>query len=210
MSAGPPALRDFDREASDDWSLRLAGVDEAGRGALAGPVVAAAVVLDPEQLPDGLDDSKRLTARKRERLYTQIIEGAPAWSACCISSRRIDRVNILAATLEAMGACVAAVHPQPDLVLVDGNRLPPLSRPGRAVVGGDGRSAVIAAASIVAKVVRDSLMVELDGRYPAYGFAGHKGYGAAVHLQAIETHGPSPVHRLSFRPLAGRDQGRLF
>ena len=208
--SGDRPLVAFDREASAGWSIRLAGVDEAGRGCLAGPVVAAAVVLDPGRIPDGLDDSKRLTRRERERLYTEIVKGAPAWSAFSVSSRRIDEVNILRAALQAMAGSVAGLRLRPDLVLVDGNRLPDLDRPARAVVGGDGRSAAIAAASIIAKVVRDSLMCELDDRYPAYGFGAHKGYGSRRHITALEDLGPTPVHRMTFRPLADRNQTSLF
>jgi ribonuclease HII len=210
MHAGEPDLIGFDRQASSDWTQLLAGVDEAGRGCLAGPVTAAAVVLPPNWMPDGLDDSKKLTARKRERLYTDIIRGASLWSAFCVPSSRIDRINILQATMEAMSGAIRGLGRLPGLVLVDGNRLPDLDVPGQAVIGGDGRSAAIAAASIIAKVARDSLMQEFDRRYPAYGFGHHKGYGAPDHLAALESDGPCPIHRFTFRPLSERDQQSLF
>jgi len=199
-----------DRRLSDRWRLPLAGVDEAGRGCLAGPVVAAAVVLPPDWLPEGLDDSKRLTPRRRELLYDAIVRGALCWGVAAVSPRDIDRTDILRATLRAMRRAVALLRPSPGIVLVDGNRPPALPLPTRCLVGGDRRSAAVAAASILAKVVRDRLLVELDRRHPGYGLAAHKGYGTADHVAALRRRGPSPVHRRTFQPVASLDQGRLW
>jgi len=204
------ALFAHDRECSRDGELVLAGVDEAGRGAWAGPVVAAAVVLPPAWELPGLDDSKRLTPARREELLHLILASAPSWGACAVSARRIEKVNILQATLEAMSRSVARLRPAPGLVLVDGNRAPDLSAPCTTLVGGDHRSACIAAASIVAKVLRDRIMVAWDRHYPGYGFAGHKGYGAAGHRQALEVLGPCLLHRMTYQPLVRLDQGNLF
>ncbi len=209
MPAADPLLA-CDRRWSDDWRRTVAGVDEAGRGCLAGPVVAAAVVLPPRWLPAGLDDSKRLTAARRERLYAVLVRDALAWGVAAVSPREIDRTDILRATLRAMRAAVALLRPSPDVVLVDGNRLPPLPVPAHALVGGDRRSAAVAAASILAKVVRDRLLAELDRRHPGYGLAAHKGYGTAAHRRALRERGPSPVHRRTFAPVASLAQGRLW
>ncbi|MGD8573453.1 MAG: ribonuclease HII [Gammaproteobacteria bacterium] len=178
-----------------------AGVDEVGRGPLAGPVVAAAVVLDPDRPVDGLRDSKALSAAQRERLAAEITGSALAWAIGVAEPEEIDRVNILQATMAAMRRAVAALVRSPELALVDGNRAPGLPCPTRTVVGGDRLVPVISAASIVAKVHRDRLMVTLDEAYPAYGFARHKGYGTARHLVALERHGPCPAHRRSFAPV---------
>lgn len=179
----------------------MAGVDEAGRGPLAGPVVAAAVILD-ELLPiEGLADSKVLGTRRRERLFDEIRAKA---LACCIAEAsvdEIDRLNILEATLLAMRRAVEGLRLPPRLVLVDGNRLPALSRPAQAVVGGDATVAAIAAASILAKVHRDRLCVALHEAHPAYGFAAHKGYPTAQHLAALREHGACVAHRRSFAPV---------
>lgn len=180
---------------------RTAGVDEVGRGPLAGPVVAAAVILDPRRLPDGLRDSKRLTAARREYLDRQIRECALAWALGRAEVAEIDRLNILNATLVAMQRAVAALRIGPEYVLVDGNRLPTLTVPARAVVGGDNLIPEISAASILAKVARDREMAELDRAYPGYGLAQHKGYPTPAHLQALAQLGPSPVHRRSFAPV---------
>ncbi len=196
-------------EGADDGFV-VAGVDEAGRGCLAGPVVAGAVVLPRGWCPDGLDDSKRLTARRRDALYRSIVEGALCWGAFAVSSRRIDDINILRASLEAMAGAVASLHLRPDLLLVDGVHAPDVPCETRCLVGGDGRSAAVAAGAIVAKVTRDRLMVEMDSRWPGYGFADHKGYGAAVHLEALRASGPTPIHRRTFKPVAELDQGLLF
>jgi ribonuclease HII len=179
----------------------VAGVDEAGRGPLAGPVVAAAVILDELKPIAGLADSKALSARRRERLYDQIRADA---LACCIaeaSVEEIDRLNILGATLLAMQRAVAGLRLVPRLVRVDGNRLPALAVPAEAVVGGDATVAAIAAASILAKVHRDRLCAALHELHPAYGFAAHKGYPTAEHLRALREHGACAAHRRSFAPV---------
>lgn len=186
-----------------DKTLRIAGVDEAGRGPLAGPVVVAAVILDPG-LPAiaGLDDSKALSARRREALAEVIKNQALGFAIAVISARDIDRLNILQATMEGMRQAVAALSPQAEQALIDGNRCPSgLPCPAEAVIGGDGIHPEISAASILAKSHRDALMIELDQRYPEYGFAGHKGYPTAAHLEALRRHGPCPEHRQSFRPV---------
>jgi ribonuclease HII len=214
--SGPGArLAAFDREragvgAQADRALVIAGTDEAGRGCLAGPVVAAAVVLPPGWAPAALDDSKRLTARRRRALYADIVREALDWRAEAAWPREIELTDILRSSLRAMAAAVARLRVRPDLVLVDGNRAPPLDCPAACLVGGDGLSAAVAAASIVAKVVRDDLMIELDARYPGFGFAGHKGYGSAAHLEALRRLGPCPLHRLTFAPVAGLRQGSLW
>ncbi len=210
MLGAEQALVQLDREKSRQGRLLLAGVDEAGRGCWAGPVVAAAVVLPDNWCPVGLDDSKRLTPARREVLYEEIRASALAWGACAVSCSEIDRTNILRATMLAMARSVRGLAPAPDLVLVDGNRAPDLGRPVETLVGGDGKSACIAAASVLAKVLRDRIMVAWDRHFPQYGFDRHKGYGAAAHREAIDRHGPCPQHRLSFRPLADRSQEALF
>ena len=185
-----------------DASGLVAGVDEAGRGPLVGPVVAAAVILDPRQPITGLADSKTLSPAKRERLFHEIRAKALCCSIAQASAQEIDALNILQATLLAMQRAVAGLRLPPKLVLVDGNRLPVLPMRADAIVKGDSKVAAIAAASIVAKVHRDQLCVALDALYPAYGFAKHKGYGTAEHLAALALHGPCPEHRTSFRPVA--------
>ncbi len=179
----------------------IAGVDEAGRGPLAGPVVAAAVVLNPRGAIDGLRDSKQLTAGERERLAELIRERAYAWSLGRADAADIDRMNILQATLLAMARAVAGLATPPRHVLVDGLHCPSLLCSVEAVVGGDRRFASISAASILAKVTRDAEMVALDGRYPQYGFKRHKGYPTAEHREALRRHGPCPFHRRSFAPV---------
>lgn len=178
-----------------------AGVDEAGRGPLAGPVVAAAVILDAARPIDGLDDSKALSATRREALAVIIRERARAWALGMASVEEIDRLNILQASLLAMQRAVQGLGVAPRLALVDGNRAPRLDCPVQTVVGGDALIPAISAASILAKVERDALMVALDARYPQYGFAGHKGYPTAAHVAALERHGVSPAHRRSFAPV---------
>ena len=180
----------------------VAGVDEAGRGPLAGPVVAAAVILDPRQPIAGLADSKKLTARRRERLFDAIRAKALCCAVAEASVEEIDRLNILQATLLAMQRAVAGLRLPPAKVLVDGNRLPRLAMRAEAVVGGDARVAAISAASILAKVTRDRWCVEVDAQWPQYGFAAHKGYGTAAHLAALQAHGPCALHRRSFAPVA--------
>jgi ribonuclease HII len=179
----------------------VAGVDEVGRGPLAGPVVAAAVILDLAHVPAGLDDSKALNAAKRAVLYPQIMAQARAVSVASVPARVIDHINIRQATLRAMAGALAGLSIRPDAMLIDGRDLPPVALEGEAVIGGDAKVLSIAAASIIAKVVRDRMMTELDQRYPVYGFAAHAGYGTARHLAAIRTQGPCPHHRLSFAPL---------
>ena len=181
----------------------VAGVDEVGRGPLAGPVVAAAVILDSQAIPDGLADSKLLSAPRREVLFNTILQQALAVGIGSASAIEIDRLNIRQATLLAMGRSVAALSLAPGLVLVDGNDPPALPCPCEAIIGGDALVCSIAAASIIAKVTRDRMMARLGQRYPAYGFAGHAGYGTAKHRAAIKEHGPCPAHRYSFAPVKG-------
>ncbi len=179
----------------------IAGTDEAGRGPLAGPVVAAAVILDPDNIPAGLNDSKKLSLKQRESLFEQIIATAEV-SIASSGPRLIDERNILRASLDAMCRAVAGLMTPPALVLADGRDIPPgMACEGRAVIKGDARSVSIAAASIVAKVTRDRMMVRAGIIYPAYGFEGHAGYGTAQHRAAIQDHGPCVLHRMSFRPL---------
>lgn len=180
----------------------LAGVDEVGRGPLAGDVVTAAVILDPERPITGLADSKKLSEKRRQSLYHEIKEKALHWSLGRASVAEIDEINILQATMLAMVRAVDALAVTPELVLVDGNRLPRWRYKAQAVVGGDGQIAAISAASIIAKVTRDAELAELDTHYPGYGFAAHKGYGTAQHLAALKSLGPCPVHRQSFRPVS--------
>lgn len=184
----------------------IAGVDEAGRGPLAGPVVAAAVILDPARPIDGLADSKRLAAPRRAALAAAIRARALAWSVAAADVAEIDRLNILEATLLAMRRACAGLAVRPDEAWIDGNRCPALGCPARAVVKGDRDVPAISAASILAKTERDLLLRLLDQQYPAYGFARHKGYGTAEHLAALQAHGPCPAHRRSFAPVA---QARL-
>jgi len=179
----------------------LAGVDEAGRGPLAGPVCAAAVILDPQRPIPGVDDSKKLSSACREALETEIRSRALAWSVAWASAREIDRLNILQASLLAMRRAVAALDPRPLRVLVDGNQITDFGCPVQAVVGGDGIIPAIGAASILAKVARDRLMVQLEQDYPGYGFASHKGYPTAAHREALRRLGPCPEHRRSFTPV---------
>ena len=179
----------------------LAGVDEVGRGPLAGDVVAAAVILDPARPIAGLRDSKKLSPRRREELALQIKQQSLAWSVARATVAEIDEINILQASLLAMHRAVQGLTPQPGYVLVDGNRLPRWDYPSEPVVKGDDRVPAIAAASILAKVQRDGELVELELRYPGYGFASHKGYPTPVHLQALRTLGVTPVHRRSFAPV---------
>lgn len=179
----------------------LAGVDEVGRGPLCGPVIAAAVILDPQRPITGLKDSKKLTERKRIELDQQIREQALAWCVARADVAEIDQLNILHATMLAMQRAVAGLSLKPELALIDGNRCPKLSVPSRAVVKGDDRVPAIAAASILAKVARDTEMQELDLLYPGYGMAGHKGYPTKQHLQALQELGTTPIHRRSFKPV---------
>ena len=186
---------------------QVAGVDEVGRGCLAGPVVAAAVVLDPERHIRGLRDSKLLSPAARERLYDEIVRCAACWTLASVEAGEIDRINIHNAALRAMHSAVTRLEPAPDFVLVDGFPLPGLAIPQRSVLKGDRRCAVIAAASIVAKVTRDRQMRRLHQTDPRYGFDRHKGYATAQHLAAIDRFGGSAAHRRSFRPLSS--SGRM-
>jgi ribonuclease HII len=182
---------------------RIAGVDEAGRGPLAGPVVVAAVVLGPGRTPvNGLDDSKQLSAERREALYARIVERALAWSVVYVEVDEIDRINIFQATMAGMRRAIEAVAHAAELARIDGNALPRgLPCPAEALIGGDARDRAIMAASILAKVSRDRHMRELHAQWPQYGFDEHKGYGTPAHLAALAAHGPCPQHRRSFAPV---------
>ena len=185
----------------DYQGVDVAGVDEVGRGPLAGDVVAAAVILDPEQPIAGLRDSKKLSETRRQQLAALIMERALAWSVARASVAEIDEINILQASLLAMHRAVQGLDPQPGYVLVDGNRLPRWPYASEPVVKGDDRVPAIAAASILAKVQRDSELVALEQQYPGYGFAAHKGYPTPMHLAALQELGVTPVHRRSFAPV---------
>ena len=180
----------------------IAGVDEAGRGALAGPVSAAAVVLDPAYEIAGLDDSKKLSAKRRGSLAEEIRSRALSWAIASASPLEIDEINILRASLLAMRRAVSLLSMQPASCLIDGNQLPQLSMPASAVIGGDALHPEIMAASILAKVARDANLLELHAQYPRYGFAQHKGYPTVAHLQALRAHGPCESHRRSYAPVA--------
>jgi ribonuclease HII len=206
--APPPPTDRYERRARRRGARVVAGVDEAGRGPLAGPVVVAAVVLDRRPYPDGIDDSKRLTFADRERLFDLIL--ARAHVSIAVASRaRIDRMNILRASLWAMSRAVAGLSVRPDHILVDGNMVPPaLPCPCETIVGGDGLSVSVAAASIIAKVTRDRIMANVGRAFPAYGFEDHKGYSTPGHFEALREHGPCPHHRQSFAPV--REQQLLL
>ena len=193
-----PDLTGIERGLHEKGFALVCGVDEAGRGPLAGPVAAAAVILPEGLVIEGLDDSKKLTEKRREALYDIITEQALCWAVGLADEREIDEINILQATFCAMRRAVEGLSRVPDFVLVDGNRDPQLGLPTATIVGGDGKAACIAAASVLAKVTRDRLMRQYDGQYPAYGFAQHKGYGSAAHYRAILEHGPCPLHRMTF------------
>ena len=187
--------------APDPQAVLLAGVDEVGRGPLVGAVVTAAVILDPARPIAGLNDSKKLTAARREALAAEIREHALAWALGRAEPAEIDQINILQATMLAMQRAVAALAITPTEVLIDGNRCPPLPMPAQAVVKGDATVPAISAASILAKVTRDAEMQALDARHPGYGFAKHKGYPTPTHLEALQRLGPLPEHRRSFAPV---------
>lgn len=186
----------------DPFSHYVAGVDEVGRGPLVGNVVTAAVILDPARPIEGLNDSKKLSEKKREALSSVILENALAWAIGEATPEEIDRYNILQATMLAMTRAVDALKNTPEFVLVDGNRLPKWNYPSEAVVKGDARVPEISAASIIAKVYRDRQMVELDRMFPQYGFAKHKGYPTAEHLEAIRRYGVNEYYRKSYKPVA--------
>jgi ribonuclease HII len=201
-----------DRARIDAGNILVAGVDEAGRGPLAGPLAVAAVILDPARPIAGLNDSKKLSAAKREMLYPQIIEQALACCVVLVEPDEIDRLNIFQATMTGMSRAVAGLIPAALEALVDGNKVPTdLPCPGRAIVGGDALVPSISAASILAKVTRDRLMLAMDARHPGYGFAVHKGYPTPAHLAALQRLGPCAQHRHSFAPVRLMlDQGLLF
>lgn len=180
----------------------VAGVDEAGRGPLVGSVVAAAVILNPDRPIEGLADSKKLSAARREQLESVIKQTALAWSVASVSASRIDEINILNATFEAMNQAIAALNKAADIILIDGNRTPQQSDRMIAIIKGDQRVDSISAASILAKVARDREMFELDERFPEYGFARHKGYPTKAHFMALEIYGPIDEHRYSFSPVS--------
>ncbi len=196
----PRASRSLENQARRFGFVHVAGVDEVGRGCLAGPVVAGAVMLDPARYVPGIADSKVLSADERTRLFDLIIGASVAWSVAAVDVIEIDRLNIHRASLQAMRQAVAGLLPLPGFVLVDGFRIPQLPMAQRAVVGGDRRSTAIAAASILAKVTRDRMMIALHARDPRYGFDRHKGYATADHLEAMARFGYSEMHRRSFRP----------
>ena len=191
-------LWQLENELYDGGISTLCGVDEAGRGPLAGPVCAAAVILPRGLVIEGLNDSKKLTERRREQLYDEIKEKALHWDVAFAGVEEIETLNILGATYLAMNRAIAGLGVVPELALIDGNRAKGVEYDTRCVVGGDGKCADIAAASIMAKVTRDRLMRELDAQYPGYGFAKHKGYGTAAHYAAIRVLGACPAHRPSF------------
>ena len=198
MRKGDIDLWAYERELKEDGKMLIAGVDEAGRGPLAGPVCAAACVLPFGLEIDGLNDSKKLSEKQRERLYGIITEKAEAWAVGFASPEEIDEVNILNATYLAMNRAVKALGLEPDISIVDGNRSEGLRFSNIAVVGGDGKSASVAAASIIAKVTRDRLMLSLAEKYPQYAFEKHKGYPTALHYERLREYGPCEIHRKSF------------
>ncbi len=208
--AAPPAFPH--KSGKHTERLLVAGVDEAGRGPLAGPLAVAAVILDPAHAIHGLDDSKKLSGMQRELLYAQIVEHALAWSVVFIEVEEIDRINIFQATMSGMSRALRSLLIPAHEAWIDGNQLPrDLPCPGHAIIGGDALEPAISAASILAKVSRDRLMIELDARWPDYGFAAHKGYGTRLHLETLRRFGPCPQHRRSFAPLRLLlDQGALF
>lgn len=191
-------LWELENELYESGVATLCGVDEAGRGPLAGPVCAAAVILPRGLMIPGLNDSKKLSEKRREQLYGEICAKAEAWAAAFASVEEIEELNILGATYLAMNRAIAALSVTPELALIDGNRAKGVEYNCKCIVGGDGKCADIAAASIIAKVTRDRLMYELDEEYPGYGFAKHKGYGTAAHYAAIRELGPCEAHRPSF------------
>ena len=201
--------REFDLRKRSESIRIICGTDEAGRGPLAGPVAAGACILPEGYVPEGLDDSKKLTEKKREALYAQITENALAWGIGLASAAEIDEINILNASLLAMRRAIAAMGATPDLVLVDGSVNRGFDIRSEAVIGGDAKSPSISAASILAKVTRDRIMAELDGKYPEYGFAKHKGYPTPAHKLAVYEFGPCPEHRKSFLSFLERDRARL-
>ena len=188
----------LENEIYDEGITLLCGVDEAGRGPLAGPVCAAAVILPRNCVIPGMNDSKKLTEKKREALYDVILESAVSCGIAFATVEEIEEHNILVATFMAMNRAIAQLAPRPELALIDGNRNTDIRLPSRCIVGGDGKCADIAAASVLAKVTRDRYMLQMAEQYPEYGFEKHKGYGTKAHYEAIRQYGPSPIHRPSF------------
>lgn len=195
----------LERDARAQGFSKIAGVDEAGRGPLAGPVVAAACILPDGFFIDKIDDSKKLSYELREKIFSVLVQHPEIhYGVGVVEAFIIDQINILQATLQAMCIAIASLAQKPDFVLIDGNRAPPLSIPCRPVVGGDALSQSIMAAAIIAKVTRDRQMVEYDKQYPHYGFAAHKGYPTPEHLKALDKWGPCPLHRQSYKPVQQR------
>lgn len=192
-------MLEYEKNYWDMGKKLVGGIDEAGRGPLAGPVYAACVVFEPGVIIDGINDSKKLTEKKREQLFDIIIEKALYYSIVSVDEKEIDKINILEATFKAFRESINSLPKMPDVVLIDGNRAKDIPTEYETIVKGDGKSQSIAAASILAKVSRDRYVVELDKKYPEYGFAKHKGYPTKDHYQALEKFGPSPVHRLTFK-----------
>ena len=200
-------LWSIEKDLKKDGYLAVCGVDEAGRGPLAGPVYAAAVILPDGIGFPGLNDSKKLPAGARERLYSLIVKEAVAYGVAYADNIEIDSVNILNATFLAMRRAILKIAIRPDFVIIDGNRDPGICYPSRCVVGGDGKSASIAAASILAKIERDAYMTDISFKYPGYGFEKHKGYGTKLHYEMLMEHGPSDVHRKTFLRKMGNTSG---
>lgn len=192
-------MLEYEKKLYDLGYEFVAGVDEAGRGPLAGPVYAAAVILPKGVIIDGVNDSKKLTEKKREELYDKIIETAVSYAIVSVDEKEIDKINILNASMKAFALALDNLKQKADFALLDGNRAPKLSIPFEAVVKGDAKSQSIAAASILAKVSRDRYITEMDKIYPQYGFAKHKGYPTKEHKEAVALYGPSPIHRLTFK-----------
>lgn len=192
------AMYEIERSCRERGFNMIAGVDEAGRGPLAGPVYAAAVILPRDTVIKGINDSKKLTEKRREELFCEITEQAVAYSVFSVDEKRIDEINILNATFEAMNGAVDGLDVKPDYVLIDGNRIKNMTLPHETVVKGDAKSASIAAASILAKVSRDRFICEMAKKYPEYGFEKHKGYGTKAHNEAILKYGPCEIHRRTF------------
>ena len=196
------SLFEFDKDFYNKGLSFVSGVDEAGRGPLAGPVVAAAVILPKDIFIDGVNDSKKLTEKKRNILFEEIKQKAFSYGIGIVDAKTIDEINILQATFLAMRKALEQLSVKPDLILVDGNHIiPNLQNKQQAIVSGDAKSACIACASILAKVTRDNMMYEYAKQYPQYNFQKHKGYGTKAHLDAIQKHGPCPIHRMTFAPL---------
>jgi len=199
----------FEKKAWEEKYIHVVGVDEAGRGPLAGPVTAAAVYIEPDFLLCEeyeafalLNDSKQLTEKRREHFFSFLTQSVHVhYGVACVSEKEIDRINILRATHKAMAEAIRKVNPVADYALVDGRAVPGLPCPSQSIIKGDTKSLSIAAASVLAKVTRDHLLVELDQKYPQYGFTRHKGYGTKAHLEALQKYGPAPCHRMSFRPV---------